>query len=407
MNSNLSRVRDINWADPTINRAGILPIYVEDNKIWIGLGISTFSTNINTIGGSYENKDYDLLETAVREYNEEVGSNMKHITSESLYNYYAVKSEYEIIILQVVSGNHNFKFTKTEELYDILWVTPYQLKLIHDLSETLIPKTKIKAFSLSSGFKLIIPMILEAITTGIVFNIQDDKTRLVRSKKVITQNEALVITNYNEFVLDSQEDISKFSGLIILILDKDNRVIGIMRNDFTTYILPIDRLPAVINILNNIISRVASTIIVNDIRTRSAILAFNVIPGNKIYSIEENGRRSRELLKQFNMRYNSLPQTNNITDLVGKLALIKEFEFKMYEERAKSTSYFNKTRACLLDILNQANLLINADFDYNFLLTYISRYSKCNPDEIAPSLGFLIEKGFFTYNRANKKIAIN
>ena len=95
----LYRVRDINWADPTIIRAGIIPINYNGNYRWMEFGVSQYAATITAIGGAHEEQDHDLLATAIREYNEEVGSNMRHIVAESVINCYAIKTAYTIQIL--------------------------------------------------------------------------------------------------------------------------------------------------------------------------------------------------------------------------------------------------------------------------------------------------------------------
>ena len=57
MDIKVFRVRDIDWSNKNIFRAGIIPIYKDKYATWIGLGVSNFSTNITSIGGSYENKN--------------------------------------------------------------------------------------------------------------------------------------------------------------------------------------------------------------------------------------------------------------------------------------------------------------------------------------------------------------
>ena len=84
-------VKSIDWSDENIHRAGIIPIVIEGDEKWIGVCISSYNTSIGTFGGKHEDCDYDLLDTAVREFNEEVGDNFPHITCEDLMDCYAIK----------------------------------------------------------------------------------------------------------------------------------------------------------------------------------------------------------------------------------------------------------------------------------------------------------------------------
>jgi len=70
-------VKQIRWDNPNIERGGVIPIYIYGGHKWIGFGISNHSAIISPLGGSFEDKDYDLLSTAVREYNEEVGESLR------------------------------------------------------------------------------------------------------------------------------------------------------------------------------------------------------------------------------------------------------------------------------------------------------------------------------------------
>lgn len=81
-------VEETNWADPTIERAGICLFYRFDSKsastTFIGFGINNYSGIISPLGGSFEENDHDLLSTAIREYNKEVGQNFPNLTEESV-----------------------------------------------------------------------------------------------------------------------------------------------------------------------------------------------------------------------------------------------------------------------------------------------------------------------------------
>lgn len=134
----LIHVNQVNWASTTISRAGIIPIYDDGVHKWIGLGISKFSGNITTIGGQFEAGDYDLLITAIREYNEEVGFNMPNLTEDDVQNCYAIQSSYSIAIFYPVTEISAIEFVPTDELFDLIWVTPQQLQIMATKQEFIL-----------------------------------------------------------------------------------------------------------------------------------------------------------------------------------------------------------------------------------------------------------------------------
>ena len=64
-----SRSKDLE--DPRIRRAGIIPYIKYNRQTFFLLGVSEIHAYISDFGGTRDHEDADLIETALREYNEE------------------------------------------------------------------------------------------------------------------------------------------------------------------------------------------------------------------------------------------------------------------------------------------------------------------------------------------------
>lgn len=246
--NNIVRVRDVDWTNPNIYRAGIVPICIENGYKWIGLGVSKFSGNITTIGGSYEVGDYDLLSTAVREFNEEVGDNMRHLIEDAVYNCYSVHSDYSPIILLPIS-RRPIIFKETEELFDLMWVTPHQLRIMAANQEYGLFQSKrlieeypsnrghsaptTRAFVFSIDLKFLAEGIANAVEDGKCFIRPNSTEGFVRPQRVTTVMVPKISTSIEEFMFDSTN--YKAWGNTALVITPD--IIGLMRRDRTVYLL--------------------------------------------------------------------------------------------------------------------------------------------------------------------------
>ncbi len=127
------------WSLKTIDRAGVIPVYDDGIYKWIGLGVTRLSGSLVLIGGAFENKDHDLLDTAVREFNEEVNPIKNLNFKRNLSTLDVLKCHGAWVDGSDFSSFHRglyiffpiyrkpLHFQPTPELYDILWVTPTQL----------------------------------------------------------------------------------------------------------------------------------------------------------------------------------------------------------------------------------------------------------------------------------------
>lgn len=356
--SRLQKVRDINWANPDITRAGIIPIHYDGVYRWIGLGVSQYATTITAIGGSYEERDHDLLDTAIREYNEEVGPNMRKLVPESVVNCYAIKTEYTIQILLPVALRP-IQFTPTEELNTILWVTPGQLQAMSDKQtyELRGAGQTPRAYSFAGQMQPLIIPLVEAVDSGIPFQLVSDNTPLIRPKQNVQRKEPRIITEIA--TLEQHVRIpGDFKGHIAVVLTPI--AVGIMRADRTIYTLPLKDLPQIISILNQLGSRVT----ISTDTDRNALLQYGLnfrlsksIEDSMNQLIAKRVQQATQLKSEFFTRLESL--RNGLDRLRNELDLIWDYEVKAYELSRTGGTYFNERRACFLRTLNTINILLS------------------------------------------------
>lgn len=349
---NLFKVRDIDWTDFNINRAGVTPIYDDGIHKWIGFGITNFATNITPIGGLYESNDHDLLSTAVREYNEEVDCNLPHITDESVYNLYAIKTNYMIEILLPISFKPD-KFVKTEELYDMIWVTPEQLLSMAKNKNYILPSltSRSKAYSFSGGLFNAIPDIITAVTSGIPFKETwcENRKFFSRSKRKDIRHIPKIITSLDEFINNTLVP-RNFVGQISVVLKSD--VIGIMRHDRTIYLLSVIYLPNIVKILDKLQTRIYVSTDID----RNYVRKLLPCCLKTLKSIEYVLENANEMKCEFFQDIEIVRRENNI---VSELKLILDYERKNYEIIQNKSDFFNEKRAYFLRVVSNINKLLS------------------------------------------------
>lgn len=382
---NLFKVRDIDWTDTNIDRAGVTPIYDDGFHKWIGFGITNFATNITPIGGLYEPTDHDLLSTAIREYNEEMDNNLPIIRDESVYNLYAIKTNYMIEILLPISCKPE-KFIKTEELYDMIWVTPEQLLCMAENKNYILPGSgsKSKAYSFSGGLFNAIPDIVAAVQSGIPYNPVKEKcmkhfARPMRQNiKIISK----VITSLEQFRNDALVP-RNFVGQISLVIKDD--IIGIMRPDRMTYLLPLIHLPNIVEILDRLQTRIYISTDIDRCIIRNM---FNVRL-NTLKSIEYLLENVNIIKADFLHDLELIRHENNI---INELKLILTYERKNYEIVQNKNHFFNGKRAYFLGIISEINRLLSIEsMEFGELRKSINRKSSYRCLGVIEVINILIE----------------
>jgi len=344
---NIIPVRNIDWSNTNIERAGIIPIYEDDGYLWIGFGISNYSAIITPIGGSYEDSDHDLLSTAVREYNEEVEGNLPSITDEAVYGCYAIGNEHTIQILMPISKPKR-AFTKTQELYDMLWLTTAQLRILEKNQAYRFPGSELRIFQFGGRFRDLLVATANAIDDGTAFQISDPEI-FVRPRRQNIVQEHRIITDIDEFKSDLLNR-SNFIGHLVMVITPTT--ISIMRKDTVCYSMP-----------NNWeILRLIYDLDLN---------IYVSLPGDLKHF--EKYPRNRKVLDILNKRDRIMRQSEPLTiafrrnvmearidnNIVEELLLMISYEKEIYQILERSGSAFMKKRAEALSTITYLNNILS------------------------------------------------
>ncbi len=148
----LKRVRDIDWKDPKYIRAGIIPVIDQGNVRFFGFGVENGVAAIGDFGGHKEKKDYDALDSAIREYQEEALNVFGQLNREMLQDCYVLDGIDTAEILLPVSGTltkYNESFRELlgnndqHEIQSIIWLSKSQLLTAIDSQEVSFDGVKI------------------------------------------------------------------------------------------------------------------------------------------------------------------------------------------------------------------------------------------------------------------------
>lgn len=400
----LFKVRDVNWADPDIVRAGVIPIAFDGTNMWIGLGVSMFASTINTIGGAHEVQDHDLLDTAVREYNEEVGPNMQHIVPESVINCYAIKTSYTIqILLPIRAPPTNFK--PTEELYTMIWITPGQLQIMNDNQSYGLGGTQKseRAYAFSGQIREVVPPLVTAMRSGIPYQLVEDNSPLSRLKREVKQGEPRIVTDIETFESDAQA-VGNFRGHVDFVLTRNYA--SLMRLDRTIYIIPIKDLPRMTTILNKFGFKVMiGTNTDFGLYQRTGTKSLKSLEDSFNQSIRQNIPQGEVLLKEFMEKLRVIRMKDEHTRITEELNLLEEYENKSYELIQAQGVFFSERRACFLATLSRINsILLRRPLPYNQLKA--SLQDSCKNLTVVQIMGILINTGILLEDRKTTMLTI-
>jgi 8-oxo-dGTP pyrophosphatase MutT (NUDIX family) len=378
---NLIHVNQINWASKEISRSGIIPIYDDGLHKWIGLGVSKFSGNITTIGGRWEPTDHDLLTTAIREYNEEVGSNMENLVEESVYDCYAIQSTYSIAIFYPIKAIPDKDFVPTDELFDLIWVTSEQLRIMATKQEFVLkqysgkktkksssetPKRKViksttRAFLFSNDLKLLANSIVWTIETGIPFIRPKFDYHFYRPKRVLSVTKPQICFDITTFIRDCQNH-PNWGNVSLVMMGSQ---IGLMRYDQNVYILPLVHLDLITMHLNRLNIKIYVGLRNDLIKLKLQECGLN----QRIISSIEYGlirlQNTYEVLKEFigllqTIRNNEIDDTSKI---LTELSLILSYESRVYRLVEEQGGFFNEKRAYFLKGLSKINRILAQNYE--------------------------------------------
>lgn len=154
------RIEDINSNDKKYIRAGIIPFIRYQNSKIYAFGLGNVTGDICDFGGHKDCEDNDLIDTAIREYNEESFGIFGNFNRESLKNSEVIDGVDTIEILVEVNGNisdYNRRFKNilnnnyNHEIQDIIWLSKKQLLVAIDSED--IQKDGVKIFHMYSKIR--------------------------------------------------------------------------------------------------------------------------------------------------------------------------------------------------------------------------------------------------------------
>lgn len=385
-------VKEVDWSDSTICRAGVIPIVIENNEKWIGLCISKYNTSIGTFGGTYDIKDRDLLDTAVREFNEEFGNNITPINFEDLVNCYALKSNYSISIFLPFPERIKC-FNSTKEVYDLLWVTSKHLLLMMNCRNLILDyhntrTSRCKAFLLSYDLERIALSVCRIVNSRSDYYLIKD-TPLVRTKRCGNTAGYTYVTELDSFLRDVATR-HHWSRSCIIINDKN---VIIYHKDRVVYILPNSNKSHIFIPFGNTPGHIFNFIVGNNSDVHK-LSHFNK-PDNVVISSMKQYAYHSKVPHVIPKNYDSLlshARTSN--DVMDELQLLSECELKVYQEVSNQGIYFNEKRA---SFLKRVKFTINTRF--NSRRDLISKLRlKFGKSEPSPYLfvDFAIKNGIIT-----------
>lgn len=357
--SKLLQVRDVDWTNPNVNRASIIPIVNERNYRWIGLGISNHSANLTTIGGGYEKMDHDLLSTAVREWNEEMVPNVSPLSEVDLYKRYAIQSKNFINIL--LPSSKLMKFKPTDEIHSIIWVTPSQLKAMHQRQNVILSSsdnkfsekigTKItgtRAYLFSRELAVTADDIVDSIETTDIFTPVLDRTPFERPKREPTQKISKTIVSIDQFLKDIHSGWHAPAVIVTtnhIVISRPNQIV---------YKLPRIELPKIIQAFNQHHIQILVALS-NDIK-ESPLKSSGLKNQNVL--IVEHKLRQTGLYDQIDIFKAEIAKSRSLDEdqhIQTEVELIFQYEFQTYQKMKRNKRGFATSRACFLQLLNIIN----------------------------------------------------
>ena len=389
-------VKQVDWTSSTVDRAGICPIYRHAGHRFVGFGISNHSSVIAPLGGSFESEDYDLLSTAVREYNEEVGPNYAPVTEEEITNCYAALNKDTIqVFLEINAPTREFQ--PTQELYDMLWVTPNQLNAISRNQEYRFRGSS-KIFQVGSRFRDLLDTISEAVRTDIAFGTFKGQEHFNRNRKVVEVKQPQVYQSYEKFFEDSRLP-NTFLGHIGVVVTP--QTIGVIGKSKDIYLFP--------NTKNNL-KTVGDLGIKIYVSKQSDV---NNFPRNAtIKVITKAFPFTRTEMKETTRRFEqNVEDARFDDDIIRELQLISQYEQDIYDYSDRTGSLFQEIRATILAAITFINARLSyypeltiGDLEYD-LKGFIRNRTRQNIPEV-DLLRELSRLGFYTLDFQRNSIFI-
>lgn len=329
-------VTNVDWTDVTIKRAGVLPYTIEFDTPWLCFGISNYNSRITTFGGQVEQDDFDLLDTACREFNEEIVQNYPPITPDDLLSCFCIKSSKHVLILYPLD-TRKVDFTETKEIRDALWITINQFIAMRVPT---VRTLKLEYNSRSSGsnpYAYLFSADVDDCTDGIIDAFTGDipqypapvNPEFVRLQRSFDEENINIKYGIGTFLNDFETKNYWNNGLFTTF--DDQAVMGY--RDKTVYIFHIDDIPLALTTINEL-----------DIGTHRS---------TTLYTFDETS----QLPFYSNIKFRHLYDRNKspYADILDKVSRLYDAEYTFYTKIRKSGSFFNKKRWEFLDCLKRIN----------------------------------------------------
>lgn len=166
----LEHVNKVNWAETSLLRCGILPLTKRGKRTFACIGVKKNTGCLSTLGGVFDPAyDFDLLDTAVREFHEETTNRLFPLTVESLYGDLCLISKGYALILHPVHYSKELLVEAVNKEVSFLVWTPLA---------SLLSLTNNIAYDLRLFKKL-----LGTVSLQTIFQNKHEGTPVVRTKK--------------------------------------------------------------------------------------------------------------------------------------------------------------------------------------------------------------------------------
>lgn len=324
-------VREIDWSNSNFKRAAVIPFVKNNGKLWLCFGISRYNSCITTFGGMPELKDFDILETAIREYNEETNDNFPRLTVIDLFYCCAAKTSDSVsIFVEFPEIIKNFNGTK--EIFNLLWVTSDQLLQMVSCS-----KVRLSYNSGDNTFAYRLSGDLKRIATSIVKFLlgpfkQPSTKSLTRTKMKHIEKNVTVLNGFQHLL----EDLKQHKTLGSCVVSIFGNKFGIGRtSDKMIFCMHLSEMEHAFKLISDKADLL-------DIKAE-----FLCMDNTKNYPFS----------KKYRIR--NLPEYyykgKLFKNLVDQIKYLLDCEEDMYIRRKKKNIFFNEKRAHFLTCLNIIN----------------------------------------------------
>jgi 8-oxo-dGTP pyrophosphatase MutT (NUDIX family) len=377
----LCPVIHVPWDDPEIQRAGIIPIHNDGQHIWVCVVITREGSVLSLLGGEYdEHKDHNLLDTAKREYHEEIGHNLAPdefctdkfplLTNESLAYHYAIRDGYSWHILLPMEFMPT-AFETTDELADIVWLTIEQLYAMSFKQDYTIGKFKFYPFLFSSCLTKALPKLHEVLQTDKPFRHSNNHLDVAVNQINISKHSAdeLHCGDGKVYSLaDMKVDLqafSRFRGYMFLAMHKD--VFGVQRRDGKFYMLSKEEIPEYTELAK--VHRIPVLMMSTRDEEYVQSIGGNIGPINNLERLAKKYGQGSDLYKNTIIDIHMFRTANNESSSLG---IQREIEFMIEKEwyiyinyKKKKRCNPNRDRFAYLQILKQINSMILSELVIN------------------------------------------